>query len=239
MPQKLFIGRKISSETKTWLSGENIAFEEHQLIIIEFCEPDISLFSSFENKPKMWIISSQWAAKWLVKYQKEIGFKTTDSVICLSEKQKGICSGFAANISVSNQQNAVSLSKLAIEKYCGEQVICLTGNLSMNNGELEMKSLGNQFQKTNVYRNSPLLKKVEGEFDVYLFFSPSGAISFSESGNKILASAAILAIGPTTAKSCEEIFGREILISEIQEELAAVQFAVGLLKKIEIQLNKM
>lgn len=225
MPQKLFIGRNISAETKLWLSSVNIDFEDHQLIKIESCEPDFAMFSSLENKPKMWMISSQWTAKWLIKYHNEIGFGKADSVICLSEKQKEICSGFTQNISVSNKKNIKSLAKLAFGKNNGEQMIYLHGNLSKNIFNTELKHPETNLKKVKVYRNLPVYKKMDEAFKCYLFFSPSGAISFVESGNKISRSAVIVAIGPTTAKACKEIFGREIFVSEKQDELAAVQFA--------------
>ncbi len=126
------MGRNISEETETWLSPQDIDFEEHQLIQIEFCEPDLSLFPTLKNEPKMWVFSSQWAAKWLVKYHAEIGFGTDDSFVCLSEKQLEICQRITKNICVSNQQNAVWLSKLALDQNNGKQVIYLPGNLSNN-----------------------------------------------------------------------------------------------------------
>ena len=234
MSQKLFIGRKISAETKNWLILEKIRFEEHSFIQIELNEPDFSLFSYTENKPKHWVVSSQWAAKWLFKFQSEIGLKDNDSIFCLSEKQKEIFAGFAGNIFVANSQNAVSLAQLALEKNRGEQVLYLHGNLTPDVFELEMKSVGNSFQKAEVYRNLPVLKKLENKFGVYLFFSPSGAQNFYESGNQIPLLSAIAAIGSTTSKACEKIFGREICISEKQEELAAVKFAARLLKSAVI-----
>lgn len=237
MPQKLFIGRNIRAETKAWLSGVNIRFEDHQLIRIESCKPDYAMFSSLEDKPKMWMISSQWTAKWLVKYHNEIGFGNADSIICLSKKQKEICSDFTQNVSVSNQKNVKSLAKLAFGENEGEQMIYLHGNISNNIFEAELKPPETHLQKVKVYRNLPLQKKMGETFKCYLFFSPSGAISFSESGNNIPRSAVIVAIGPTTALACEEIFHRKVFVSEIQEELMAVQFAVGILKKMEIRHN--
>lgn len=237
MQQKLFIGRNISVETKNWLIGENIGFGEHSFNHIEFNEPDLSLFSSFKNKPKQFVISSQWAAKWLVKYQTQIGIGKNDSVLCLSEKQWEICSGVSKNIFVASHQNAASLAQLVFENNHGEQVLYLHGNLSLNVFELKMKSFGIRIQKAEVYRNMPVLKKVENIFGVYLFFSPSGAQNFCKSGNQIPHSSAITAIGSTTAKACEKLFGREIFISEKQDELASVKFAAGLLQNSVIPLK--
>ena len=236
MQQKLFIGRNISEETRTWLSTKNIDFEDHQLIQIELCEPDFALFSTIKIKPKMWVISSQWAAKWLLKYHAEIGFGILDSIVCLSEKQKEICKVITRNISVSNQQNAVWLSKMAFGQNKGQSVIYLHGNLSNHIFENEFDTPEKPFHEVEVYRNSPILKQL-GNFEVYLFFSPSGVINFVEGGNFIPAFSQIVAIGSTTAKTCKEIFQREVFTSEVQEELAAVKCAVQILQLTEIYSN--
>jgi uroporphyrinogen-III synthase len=235
MNPQIFIGRTISAESKSWLTAEKIGFEEHPFIRIEFCEPVLSLFSSEEKRSKQFVVSSGWAAKWLVKYQSEIGFKKYDSVICLSEKQKEICTVISENVFVAIHQNALSLAQLVFEMNRGGQLVYLHGNRSLNVLENEMKSLGIGFQKTEVYRNIPVLKKLDKSFGVYLFFSPSGAENFAESGNQIPLNSVIAAIGSTTANACEKLFGRNIFISEKQKELDAVQFAAGLLQPIEMQ----
>jgi uroporphyrinogen-III synthase len=235
--QSVFIGRNISSETKSWLVNENVSFGEHAFIQIVLNEPDYLLFSACKNKPKQFVASSQWAAKWLVKYHSTIEFSNLDSVFCLSEKQKEICAAITNNILVAKHQNANSLAQLTLEKNNGEQVIYLQGNLSLNIFELKMKSLGQQFLQVEVYRNLPLQKKLENTFGVYLFFSPSGAQNFHDSGNQIPRSSTIVTIGKTTAKSCEKLFNREIFVSEKQDELAAVKFAAGLLQNSFIHLK--
>lgn len=237
MPLKLFIGRNISAETKSWLAAENIGYEEHPFIRIELCEPGFPLFSSGEKTPKQFVVSSQWAVIWLVKYKTEIGFQKSDSVFCLSEKQKELCSGVSENIFVATHQNALSLAQLVSQNNRGEQVVYLHGNLSLNVFETEMKSSGIRFQKFEVYRNIPVLREMSNPFGVYLFFSPSGVENFVTSGNRIPCTSAIAAIGSTTANACEKLFGRKIFSSEKQKELDAVQFAAGLLQQSEIQFN--
>jgi uroporphyrinogen-III synthase len=235
MQPSLFIGRNIGTETKLWLTAGNISFEEHPLIRIEFCKPP--MFSSVEKGPKHYVVSSQWAAKWLVKYKTKIDFESCSSILCLSEKQMEICKTISENIFVASKQNALSMAQLISEKNHGEQMVYLSGNLSLDTFELEMKSLGIVIQKIEVYRNKPVLKKLSNTFGVYLFFSPSGAENFVKSGNRIPRTSNIAAIGTTTANACERLFNREILISKKQEELAAVQFAAGLLNHSEIRLN--
>jgi uroporphyrinogen-III synthase len=237
LPHNLFIGRNISAETKSWLAAENISFEEHSFIRIEYCQPNLFVFSSEEKKPKHFVVSSGCAAKWLVKFQTEIGFKKSDSIFCLSEKQKEICNAISENIFVATHQNALSLARLVFKINRCEPVVYLHGNLSLNIFENEMKSLGVRFQKAEVYRNEPVLTKLEKTFGVYLFFSPSGAENFVQSGNQIPRNSTIAAIGPTTANACEKLFGREIMTSEKQKELDAVQFAAGLLQQSGIRLN--
>jgi len=236
-PQSLFIGRNISAETKSWLGAENIGFEEHPFIRIELCEPRFLLFYSEDKKPEQFVVSSQWAAKWLVKYKTEIGFDKSDSILCLSEKQKEICSIISDNIFVASHQNACSLAQLAGELNRGEQVVYLHGNISLNVFETVMNSLGIAIQKNEVYKNLPVLKTLSNTFDVYLFFSPGGVENFVSSGNTIPGTSVISAIGTTTAAACERLFEREIFISKTQEERAAVQFAAGFLQHSKIRHN--
>ena len=190
-----------------------------------------------EKDPKQFVVSSQWAAKWLVKYKTKIGFEECDSILCLSEKQKEICSTISENIFVATHQNALSLAQLAGELNRGEKLVYLHGNKSLNVFETEVNSLGIAIKKIEVYQNLPILKKLSNSFDVYLFFSPSGVESFVQSGNRIPRTSVISAIGATTAAACERLFEREIFISKTQEELAAVKFAAGFLQHSEIRLN--
>ena len=233
----LFIGRNISAETKSWLAAENIGFEEHPFIRIVLSEPGFQLFYSKDKKPEQFVVSSQWAAKWLVKYKTEIGFKKNDSIFCLSERQREICSTISGNIFVAEQPNAFSLAHLAGAMNSGKRMVYLHGNRSLNDFETEMTSLGIGVQKIEVYQNLPVLKTLSNTFGAYLFFSPSGVENFVKSGNLIPSASVISVIGTTTAKTCERLFCREIFISKTQEELAAVQFAAGFLKHSEIRLN--
>ena len=237
MKTSLFIGREISAGTKSWLVAEKIGFEEHPFIRIELSKPILPVFSSQEKRAKQIVVSSQWAAKWLVKFKTEIGFETNDSVLCLSEKQKEICSAVSENVLVATQQNALSLAQLASQTNRGGLVVYLRGDLSLDTFELEMKSLGIGIQKLEVYRNVPVLIKLEKTFDVYLFFSPSGAENFVKSGNLIPHTSAIAAIGAATGTICKALFNREIIISKTQEELATVKLASTLLIHSEIRLH--
>ena len=233
--QSVFIGRNISSETKSWLVSENLSFEEHSFIQIVLKEPDFSIFSFIRKKPEQFVVSSQWAAKWLVKYHSRIEFSNLDSVLCLSEKQKLICNKISDSIFVAEQQNAQSLARLVGKTNRGEKVIYLHGNLALNVFDKTLESFKIECEKLEVYRNLPVLKKLENTFDVYLFFSPGGVQNFVNSGNVIPDTSAIVAIGATTAETGNKFFNREIYISKIQEELAAVKFAAGLLRHNEIR----
>jgi uroporphyrinogen-III synthase len=229
-----FIGREIESETAGWLKKEKVSFEAYALIQIEFSKPDILIFSEFQNKRKQWVVSSQWAAKWLAENFTELGFGKLDSVFCLSEKQKEIVSAVSRNIWVSPELNAASLAQFILQKNKTEVIFFLQGNLSLNVLESNLSHLGNRFQKTEVYRNLPLSKKIEGVFDVYLFFSPGAVKSFYEAGNKIPGRSKIAVIGPTTAKTCAVYFDNEILVSGVQEELAFVKYAVEMYRQSEL-----
>ncbi len=228
----LFIGRKISIETANWLKHQKVLFEEHPLFRIEWNEPECFEFSTIGQKKRQFAITSRWAAKWLVKNAAEIGFNNSDSVFCLSEKQRNVCSRITQNIFISEESNAESLAKLIQAKNKNEQVVFLCGNRSLD--VLEMKlNQNHRFKKVEVYRNLPLFPEVKSEFDFYLFFSPGSVENFYKAGNTIPKRSKIVTIGSSTAKACLVFFRNEILASPVQEEIAMVKYAAALMNQQE------
>jgi uroporphyrinogen-III synthase len=234
MEPTFFIGREISSETKNWLNRQQVIFEKYPLIQIEFTNPDLSVVSAIKNN-RQFVVSSNQSAKWLAENYLAVGFSEHDAVFCLSEKQKQTLF-FTKKVFVSKEQNAASLAKLVLAQNNTETVVSLHGNKTLDVFSTEIERFGLPFYTLEVYKNVPVNSKIEGEFNVYLFFSPSAVQSFVEGGNEIPDSSKIVAIGPTTAKTCRRFFGNRIFISEKQEELAVVKYAVQIQKQPEFQI---
>ena len=226
MNNSIFIGRKIADETRNWLQENSVSFIDKPLIEIEFISPDFSLFNTLKNKSKSWAITSNQAAKWLKKYHAEIGLKSTDSIFCISQKQAENLSDLSSEITISKQNNAKSLAELVTKKCVGKTVVYLKSDKSLNTFQAEIDSENIQLFETEVYRNLPVVQKLNADFDAWLFFSPSGIESFVDYGNIISESAIIFAIGNTTGNRAKQIFSNQVIESPIQEEKAFVEFAV-------------
>lgn len=234
----VFIGREIQEETRKWLFEKQLIFEEHPLFEIELNKPDVLFFKQIVAEKKIFLVTSQWAAKWLVLNATEIGFIQTDFILCLSKKQKEICSIISENILVAEEKNADSLAKLVLDKIQDENLIYLKGNNSLTVLQSILKINGIRIAEIEVYKNLPSQKTIENEFDIYLFFSPSGISNFYESGNRIPVISKIVAIGKTTAVACRNTFSNEVFISPVQEELATVKYAINISRTEHYQMLK-
>ncbi len=230
MNQTIFIGRKLTDSAKIVLKNNNISFEDRELIEIKLITPDISFFQTITEKRKNWVITSSWAAKWLKIHHSEIGFSDADSVFCLSAKQAEILKEISSRIFISEQQNAKSIAELVTQKNNDEAIIYLSGNKSLKVLENELHSKEFSFCKSVVYRNTPVIQKINSEFKAYLFFSPSGIESFIETGNLIPGSAVVFTIGKTTGSAAKKYFPNPVLESPVQEEVGFIEFALDKLK---------
>ena len=235
MVPTFFIGRKLERETKNWLIQNAVDFEEHSLIHIEFVQPETEKLVEQKKYQTQFVVSSKWGAKWLVQNLSKVNFSGSDQVFCLSEKQKEILKLATKNVFVSKMKNSASLVKLVMEKNTSETVVFLHGNKTQDSTSSKLNAAGIRFLNLEVYKNSLLKNKINRNFNVYLFFSPSGVESFIGGGNSVLPDSKIVAIGKTTATFCRQYFQNKIYISEIQEELAVTQYAVELNKDFEIK----
>jgi uroporphyrinogen-III synthase len=234
MSPALFIGRKVSIETKNWLLENQVDFEEHPLIDFEYSNPDLSMFSA-TNGPKYFVVSSNRAANWLAAHYREAGFSDNDAVFCLSGKQKSQILSFTENVLVSPLQNAASLAKLVVSQKTKAIVVLLQGSESLDIIPAELESFGINFINVEVYKNIRLKPEIKSEFDVYLFFSPSAVQSFTDGKNRIPEKAGIVAIGETTAATCRLHFSNTIFIAEVPDELTMIKLAAGIKEKNNYQ----
>ncbi len=234
MSPTLFIGRKISIETKNWLMENQVDFEEHPLIDFEYSNPDLSMLTAI-NGIKHFVVSSNRATAWLAAHYRETGFSGTDSVFCLSGKQKSQILSFTENVLVSPLPNAASLAKLVVSQRTNATVVFLHGSESLDIVTAELERFGLSFLRVEVYKNIRLKPAITREFDVYLFFSPSAVQSFTDGKIRIPEKAGIVAIGETTAASCRLHFSNTIFISESVEETGMIKLAARIKTKNNYQ----
>ncbi len=164
MKQSLFIGRKLGSRTKNWLKDNAVDFEEHPLIQIELVQPESLKMNFVKDTGRQFVITSQWAAKWLSENFTKLEYTNNDSVLCISEKQEKILRTFTNQIFVSEKQNAASLVQLVFQKNTNETVVFLRGNKSLDIVPSNLKLKGVKIEELKVYRNLPQKIKTDKFF---------------------------------------------------------------------------
>jgi uroporphyrinogen-III synthase len=230
----IFIGRKLSALTRKWLVKEQIRFIEQPLIRITYRKPDRDFFKAIENEEKKWVVTSSYAAHWLLRFSSKIGMKKDDLVYCLSEKQEGILKAWGAQVVRPLSPSARSLADLLLQQDDGRKVIYLRGNKSLNHLPDLLKGSPLDWQPVEVYKNTSVEIFMNEVFDGYLFFSPGAIKSYKASGNFPQPGAPIMAYGNSTAQTAWTEFPNEVLESSEQEELSFVQHAI---KRIKDKFN--
>lgn len=231
----IFIGRKLSSLTRKWLVSEQIRFIEQPLVRITYRKPDVQFFKSVKNVEKKWVVTSSYAAHWLLRFSEKIGMKKDDLVFCLSEKQEGILAKSGVQVVRSVSPSACSLSELLIAQNDGKKVIYLRGDKSLNHLPEHLNQNQLDWQSVEVYKNTSVEILMNEVFDGYLFFSESAIKSYKASGNFPPPKAPVLANGNRTAQAAWTEFPNLVLESSEQEELSFVKYAI---KRITEKLNE-
>lgn len=223
----IFIGRNIEVKTKLWLVQNQVSYVAQALIETKLEEANFPFFQKSINKPTAWIVTSNKAVEWMIKHHTSVEIKRNDKFYCISEKQKQALSFLDITILVSNKQNRTSLENL-LETENQQEYVFLKGNRTPTIQNLKLREFV-------VYETSLLKPVLKKEFDAYLFFSPSGVESFVQGGNKISNRSKVFAIGKTTAEAIGRFFRNHVEISEKQEELSFIRYAVNRSYKLKAQ----
>ena len=219
----IFIGRKLEVASRNWLLQQEVAFSEEPMIDVQLLEVDSSVFSKIASIDKNWIVTSKHAAFWLLAHHTEIGFRTTDTVFCISDKQAEILKTIAQSIVIAGEKNSESL----VQQLKNEKQTSATAYLK-GNRSLQLKGL--ETFDVEVYHTLLLKPQVLNDFDCYLFFSPSGVESFVKGDNKISEQAKIIVIGETTAQYARNAFANEVITSANTSEIEMLEMACQMAK---------
>ncbi len=221
----IFIGRKLEEASRKWLLQQEVAFSEEPMIEVQLLDVDASVFSKIVLLDKSWIVTSKHAALWLLAHHAEIGFRSADTVFCISDKQAAILIRITQSIVIAGEKNSESLVQEVKSQKQTSVSVYLRGNRS-----LQLKGL-DPFD-VEVYHTSLLKPKVEGSFSSYLFFSSSGVESFVEGNNQISEQAKIIVIGETTAQYARNAFANEVITSANASEIEMLEMAC---QKVEVK----
>ena len=130
--------------------------------------------------------------------------------ICVGEKTKELLeeNGFKV---LDFTHYAEDLTKIIAEKYSDKSFAFFCGNLRRNVLPDFFKENKIEFHEIQVYKNEFSSQKINGKFDVILFFSPSGVYSFLEKNT--ISDEICFCIGTTTSQALEP-YTKNIILSE-------------------------
>jgi len=222
-----FIGEKLSAVTRQWLQKQHVQYIEQPFFRIEYKKPKLSFFETMTNTRKQWVITSVYAAHWLARFQSQVGLTKSDRLYCWSEKQAEILKALNLPIYVSSYSIIPELAENVISQNQGDSVLFLHGDKLHSEINSVFSSFAIQYSEIEVYKNTPIEKIVNGMFDAYLFFSPSGIYNFKASGNFTDPRSLILANENSTARAAWRVFTNKVYLSPEQEELSFVQYSIA------------
>jgi len=222
-----FIGEKLSAVTRQWLQKQHVQYIEQPFFRIEYKKPKLSFFETMTNTRKQWVITSVYAAHWLARFQSQIGLTASDRLYCWSEKQAEILKALNLPIIISSYSSIPELAENVISQNQGDSVLFLHGDKLHGEINSVFSSFAIQYSEIEVYKNTPIEKIVNGIFDAYLFFSPSGIDNFKASGNFTDPRSLILANENSTARAAWRVFTNKVYLSPEQEELSFVQYSIA------------
>lgn len=226
-----FIGEKLSKVTRQWLQKQHVQYIEQPLLRIEFKKPNLSFFDTMTSQPKQWVVTSVYAAHWLLRFKNLVGLTANDHLYCWSEKQAEVLRKLGLPVNITSYSNTKELAEKVISQNQGESIILLLGDALHNEMSAAFSGYPVSYSEVGVYKNTPIEKIVNGIFDAYLFFSPSGIDNFKASGNIPNPSSPILAFENSTARAAWRVFTNKVYLSPEQEELSFVQYSITRWKK--------
>ncbi|MFA5329942.1 MAG: uroporphyrinogen-III synthase [Prolixibacteraceae bacterium] len=221
-----FIGGRLSRVTRQWLQKQHIQFIEQPFLRIEYKKPNLSFFDTMANTRKQWVVTSVYAAHWLLRFQTKVGLTANDRIYCWSEMQAEVLRKLELPVFVSSYSNVSDLAENVISQHQGDSVLFLHGDKLHGDITSVFSAFPIQYSEIEVYKNTPIEKFVNGIFDAYLFFSPSGIDNFKAAGNFPNPSSLILANENSTARAAWRVFTNKVYLSPEQEELSFVQDSV-------------
>ena len=222
-----FIGEKLSAVTRQWLQKQHVQYIEQPFFRIEYKKPNPTYFETMAKARKQWIVTSVYAAHWLLRFQSKIRLTANDRVYCWSEKQAEVLRKLNVSVIVSSYSSLQELADLVIRQNEGESVLFLHGDKLHNEITSVFSDFVIQYSEVEVYKNTPIEQFVSGIFDAYLFFSPSGIENFKASGNFPNPRSPILANENSTARAAWRVFTNKVYLSPEQEELSFVQYSIA------------
>lgn len=220
-----FIGEKLSTVTRQWLQKQHVQFIEEPFLRTEYKKPNLAFFETIANKRKQWVITSVYAAHWLLRFQEQIGLTPDDRLYCWSDYQAEVLNQLELPVEISSFSNISELVENVTTQNQGDSVIFLHGDKLHTEISFAFEKYALQFSKIEVYKNTRIEKFINGIFDAYLFFNPLSIDNFKASGNFTSPKSLVLANENATAREAWRVLDNKVYLSPDQEELLFVQYS--------------
>lgn len=148
----------------------------------------------------------------------ESGFKPNEKftehnynkIYCVGQKTKNAVRKYGFG-TFKVKKHAQDLSKFIIQNSQGEQFLHFCGNLALDVLDRALPLQNIYYKKIPVYETELLYPMVHEDFDVLVFFSPSGVRSFAKHNS--LEGKKIFSIGLTTEKEIKNFTKQKIYTS--------------------------
>lgn len=208
---KVLSTRKLNEEQQNML-GASLDFHQYDAISVELLPSNREFPTGYTP-----IFTSQNA----VRACEALLRNKAIEACCVGSKTKGLLEAYPVKIlAVANK--AADLAKILVKEYAERHFIHYCGDRRLGELSRILKEHNIEFQEEVVYRTHLKTWSLEHNFDIVLFFSPSGVESFYSSwidkqnaqdcnGNSELLA---ICIGPTTAEEAKKYTERIIIAEE-------------------------
>lgn len=208
---RLLSTKILDLKQKNRLIHSELSYTEWDFI---HCKP-VAFNVSTENKAL--IFTSQNAVKAVLNQQP----LSEKECYCVGEKTKSLLEENGQKVT-KTMQNSADLTSFMLKLEQNVPFMFFTGNERMPHLEAGFRQNGLPLEVVEVYKSTPQPKAM-GQFDVILFYSPSGVRSYLKKNS--INNALCFAIGPTTAKALQEYTEKIIIAKQpsIEHMIAAVK----------------
>ena len=175
---------------KEQLLQDGISLVEYDAITVE------SITFQAPNSIKNAIITSKNAANAFI--QKKVN---ADNCFCVGTKTAALLIDYGENV-VKIAKNASDLGNYIAKNFRNESFYHFCGNLKREELASILTTNGIELNQIEVYKTTLANKKVDGNFDAILFFSPSAVTSYIK--HHLLTNKIAFCIGETTAAEAKK-----------------------------------
>lgn len=202
-----------------------LGFELHEYSAIKISPVPFSIPTKIENI----IFTSQNSVKAVMEVMPEITKNGIQNCFCVGSKTKKLLEGYGLEVKHMTDYGA-ELAEYLVKNHTKKAFHFFCGNLRREVIPTALKENDIFLHETEVYQTTLNPVKIETDFDVILFFSPSGVDSFMElnsleENQKYTA----ICIGTTTELAAAKYFNN-VVISEATTVESVIEKAIEILR---------